>query len=333
MKTRRVVIVGCGNIGRVHAQVLHDLPFCEIAACVDIRPERAWEMARKYGCTAYVEMDRALREIRPDAVHLCTPHALHTEQAEMAAEAGAAVFCEKPPAVSREQWERFKAAAEKVPTGICFQNRYNPNVLRAREILASGEAGTVTGVRAFMTWRRDEGYYRDEWHGKWELEGGGTLINQAIHTLDLLVSFLGKPDQVETAMANLHLRGVIPEEDTVAMYLRSGEKRGLLYATGAAAGDEPVILEIKTTRGRIRLEDEELELKTEEGIQRVSCPGDQKLGKSYWGSGHGKCIADFYHSLETGEPFRNSPESCEETMETLFQAYDEGKRILSLELK
>ena len=86
MRTWRVAIIGCGNIGRVHAQVLQDLPSCQIAACVDIRPERAWEMARKYGCPAYVEMDRMLREAKPEAVHLCTPHALHTPQAEMAAE-------------------------------------------------------------------------------------------------------------------------------------------------------------------------------------------------------------------------------------------------------
>ena len=155
------------------------------------------------------------------------------------------------------------------------------------------------------------------------------LINQAVHTLDLMISFLGRPDQVETTMANLHLRGVIPEEDTVTMFVRSGDKRGLLYATGAASDAEPVILEIIATRGRIRLEQEELELRTDEGIQRFSCPGDRKLGKSYWGSGHGKCIADFYHSIETGEPFRNRPETCEDTMEALFRAYEEGKKFLA----
>ena len=328
MKKLRTAIIGCGGIAQVHERVLESIENVEIAACVDIIPERAVRLAEKCGARAYADLEGMLAAERPDTVHLCTPHALHVPQAGIAAEAGAAIFTEKPPAVSREQWAELKKIGEKTPVAVCFQNRFNPNVLEAEKMLAAGEMGKIYGVRGFLTWRRDAGYYQDGWHGRWESEGGGTLINQAIHTLDLLIRFLGRPDEIRCTMANHHLRDIIPEEDTVELYLQAGEKRGLLYASCAGVRDEPVILEIQAERGNLRLEEDRLEIRTPQGIEIRGCPVDPLLGKSYWGSGHRACIADFYEALRDGRTPKNNLASCEDTVEVLLQAYEQGKKSL-----
>ena len=328
MRKLTTAIVGCGNIAQVHQQVLATVPTCQTVACVDIVPERAVRLAEKCGARAYADLEGMLAAERPDAVHLCTPHALHVPQAELAAEAGAAVFSEKPPAITREQWARLKALDRKTPIAVCFQNRYNPNVLQAEEMIASGALGKVLGVRAFLTWKREAGYYQDGWHGRWQAEGGGTLMNQAIHTLDLLIRFLGRPDEVRCSMANHHLRGIIPEEDTVELFLQSGSRRGLLYASCAGVRDEPVILEVQLEQGNLRLEADRLEIRTAQGTEVRECPAGPIPGKSYWGAGHRACIADFYQSLAEGRPLRNSLASCEDTMETLLAAYEQGRKML-----
>ncbi len=328
MKKLRTAIVGCGGIAQVHQRALETIENVEIAACVDVVPERAVRLAEKCGARAYADLEGMLAAERPDTVHLCTPHALHVPQARIAAAAGAAVFTEKPPAVSREQWAELKEIGRKTTVAVCFQNRFNPNVLEAEKMLSAGEMGKVYGVRAFLTWRRDAGYYQDGWHGRWESEGGGTLINQAIHTLDLLIRFLGRPDEVRCTMANHHLQDIMPEEDTVEMYLRTGERRGLLYASCAGVRDEPVILEIQAERGNLRLEENRLEIRTEQGVEIRECGMDKALGKSYWGAGHRACIADFYQALSEGRPQKNSLASCEDTVEALMCAYEQARGML-----
>ena len=328
MKRLRTAIVGCGNIAQVHEKVLEEIDACEVIACVDVIPEKAAALASQCGARAYFDMLGMLTAERPDVVHLCTPHALHVPQALMAADAGAAVFMEKPAAVSRTQWAQLREKARQTPVGICFQNRYNPNVIRAGEILREGSLGKVLGVRAFLTWQRDGGYYRDGWHGRWECEGGGTLMNQAIHTLDLMIRFLGEPDGLRAAMMNHHLQEEITEEDTVCLYLTSGERRGLLYATGAGYRDDPVMLEIGTEKGSLRLEEDILEIRTGEKTERICCGEDARLGKSAWGAGHRRCIADFYRALTEGEPVPIDPESCAATMETVLAAYEQCRAQL-----
>ena len=211
----RVGIVGCGSIAHTHARVLDQLEKTHLAACADIRPERAQAFSDRYGCRPYNSIHALLENEALDAVPLCVPHYLHAPMAALAAEHGVAVMCEKPPVTQRAQWPLLEAAAEKVPLAFCFQNRYNENVRALREILASGRYGAVRGARAFLTWDRQAPYYTESgWRGAWETEGGGVLINQCVHTLDLLVTLLGKPETVEAHMANHHLRGVIEVEAT-----------------------------------------------------------------------------------------------------------------------
>lgn len=325
----RVGIVGCGGIAQVHAAVLDRLEQTALVACADIAPERAEAMAAKYGCRAYASMEAMLDAERLDAVHLCTPHHLHAPMAEAAAGRGVAVFTEKPPVTGRDQWEQLRRAAARVPLGVCFQNRYRPNVIRLRQLLSEETFGAPVGARAFVTWRREAPYYRDSgWRGAWATEGGGALINQSIHTLDLLVWLLGAPQAVEARLANHHLKGVIEVEDTVEAYLVLGGKPAVFYATNAYTQDAPVFLEVQAERATLRLSGDALEIARDGDVRRETFPQPETLGKGYWGNGHLPCIEDFYRCLASGAPYGNDLASFADTVEAMLQIYEQNPRTL-----
>ncbi len=322
----KVGIVGCGGVAQVHAAVLNAIGETKLCACADVKPERAAAMAEKYGCRAYTSLEEMLSVEQLDAVHLCTPHYLHTPMAETLAAHGIAVFTEKPPAMNRAQWTRLKALEGKVPIGICFQNRYNQNTVFIKQLIADGTYGRVLGARAFVTWSRGAGYYQDsDWRGRWDTEGGGALINQAVHTLDLLVWLLGRPDRVEAALQNHHLRGIIEVEDTAEIYMDIGCKPVLLYATTAYAQNSPVMIEFELEKATLRLEDKSLEIRTPAGVDRHVFTEPETLGKGYWGNGHLPCISDFYASLRERRAYQNDIGSVENTIEALVSIYEQGK--------
>lgn len=322
----RVGIVGCGGIAQVHSAVLNLLDETQLIACADIRLDRAQDMAEKYQCHAYESLDAMLENEQLDAVHICVPHYLHVPMALQIAEKGIAVFMEKPPLITREQWPMLEKAAELATLGVCFQNRFNPNVQKAKQLIENGSYGKIKGARAVVTWRRDSSYYVDSgWRGKWATEGGGVLMNQTIHTLDLLIYLLGKADTVNARMSNHHLQGIIEVEDTVDAYLTLQGKPVLFYATTAYVQDSSVLMEIALENATLRLEDDALEIRTREGIQRITFDLPKFLGKSYWGTGHQICITEFYHCMQEKRPFLNRLDAIRDTAETVLQIYEQGK--------
>ena len=321
----RVAIAGCGGIAQVHARALAAMPGVQFIACADIKPDRAHQMADEYGLTAYNSVETMLDAEKPDALHICTPHPLHTPIAEMAAARGIAVLTEKPPVVTQAQWAQFEALKARTAVGICFQNRYNASVQKMKEILASPRAGRVKGARAFVTWMRKPPYYTEsDWRGSWTTEGGGNLINQSIHTLDLLVYLLGPAQDVRCTMHNHSLAGVIEVEDTVeASIMFPGDVRALYYATNAYCIDAPVMLDIVCEHVQLRMEQNSLTIIWADGtVERPEFEEPMALGKGYWGNGHYRCIEDFYHALRTGKRYQNDIDSVRDTMSLMLRMYE-----------
>ena len=321
----KAVIVGCGNIGAVHAESIRRLEGVRLCAAADIRPERAASYAEKYGCRAYASLEEMLEKERPDVLHICTPHYLHVPMTTYALQRGIHVFCEKPPVISEEQLDALTRAAAEGPgrAGFCFQNRYNPGVLFIRELLASGRLGKIKGARGIVTWNRGEAYYTQSgWRGRLETEGGGALINQSIHTMDLLGVFLGKPVSVEAQTANHHLPGVIEVEDMMEAYIRYADAAACFYATTAYTEDAPPLIELSCEKGIVRMEDPEVTIIWPDGRrEHPETVRKQALGKSYWGSGHLDCIADFYRCLRTGERFAQDLDGVRDTIRLMLAAY------------
>jgi predicted dehydrogenase len=325
----KAALVGCGAIAPVHAGILHSLPGVQLCACADTRLERAQALAEAHGMAAYNSLEALLDSESIDVLHILTPHALHLPMAEAAVARGIAIFTEKPPVITREQWARLQALAARVSVGICFQNRYNAATEAARALLQSGEAGRVLGARGIVTWRRDAAYYSQSgWRGTRALEGGGVLINQSIHTLDLLVHLLGAPEGVQVSMHNRHLSGVIEVEDTLEAYWRWGDAPGVFYATTAYGVDAPVMLEIACERATLRIEGgARYTIYWADGREtREDFAMDGVLGKNYWGNGHEPCIRDFYRCLQAGESFPIGVADVADTMELVLMLYEMGDK-------
>ena len=303
----KVAVVGCGNISANHFHALSGIKDAEIAAVVDIKRERAEAKASGTGAAVFTDFDEMLGAVKPDCVHIATPHYLHTPMAVKALESGANVFLEKPCSVSLDEINALINAQTKSgkQLGVCFQNRYNKCVRRAKEIIEGGSLGPVRAARAFVTWSRGGDYYGDDWHGTADKECGGVLINQSIHTVDLLLYLCGDCEALEAHVSNDHLKGVIEVEDTASVRMElDGGRIALLYATTAYSLNSEVMIELTFDDAVLRLEGERLYRISDGSYELLVDKQDKEfVGRDYWGHSHKLIIEDFYSCLRDGRPF------------------------------
>lgn len=332
----KCAIVGCGGIAQVHAQALAAQSTAQLAAFADIKPERAEAMAEKFGGNAYSSLEDLLAHETIDVLHICTPHYLHTPMAKLAAEHGINIFSEKPPVIDYSQWAEFKAVCEQTRVGVCFQNRYNAAVGFINDLLKSGKTGEILGGRAFVTWHRDAPYYTESgWRGSLKTEGGGALINQSIHTMDLLVQFMGEPTSVDATLANHHLKGVIEVEDTFEANISFGGKPAIFFATTGHCVNSPVLIELVCENCTIRTEENEVSINWANGAKEhhtLAQPVNSTTGKAYWGSSHAACIADFYDCVINDRPFKNDINGIAPTVELMLAAYRSAREQTEINL-
>lgn len=303
----KVAVIGCGNISRLHFSALNEIPDVEIVGAVDIRPERADAKASQFGAKAYGGIDELFANEKVDVVHICTPHYLHTPMAVKAMQNGANVLIEKPCSVSREEIKLLQKVQTETgkQVAVCFQNRYNSCVQHMKNIIDSGEMGKVKAIRAFVTWSRGKDYYSDDWHGTAEKECGGVLINQAIHTVDLIQYLGGRCEKLTAHVSNDHLKGVIEVEDNASILMElEGGVNAVMYATTAFAENSDVIVEVTLENGKMRIEGEKFYSFENDVFVCKDCGGASEfIGQKYWGAGHSSLINDFYDCLRTGRKF------------------------------
>lgn len=330
----RSAIVGCGAIAKLHAGILEESSFSQIIAVADCRADRARELAEESGhnkCRYYDSLEEMCDKEEIDVLHICTPHYLHVPMAIYALERGISVFMEKPPAITREQFiqlqEAEQKAKQKAMLGICFQNRYNDSVKALYDMLHNSELGKVIGAKAYITWNRTKEYYEEsDWRGRKALEGGGALINQTIHTLDLLVQFLGKPLLTKASMHNRHLSNYIEVEDTVDAYMEFGEIPVLFYGTTAYSTNSPVMIEVECEKAVLRMEGSEITKRYPNGdIESIKFHKGYTMGKDYWGTGHKSCITDFYQCLLEGKEFPVGLSHVRNSFELMMDIYQSAK--------
>ncbi|HQZ68099.1 MAG TPA: Gfo/Idh/MocA family oxidoreductase [Planctomycetaceae bacterium] len=221
MKRIRTAIIGCGKIGHTHALALSTLGESKLVAVCDNQLSRAQGFAEQYGVArAFDSVSDMLSSLDVEAVTICTPHPLHEEPCVQAAKAGAHVLIEKPMASSLEACDRMLEAAHKHGTklGIVSQRRLFEPVQRMKAAIDAGKIGTpVLGTFSMFSWR-DQAYYEsDPWRGKWATEGGGVLVNQSPHQLDMLQWFMGEIDEVSGYWANLNHPYIEVEDTAMAM--------------------------------------------------------------------------------------------------------------------
>ncbi len=300
MKT--AAIIGCGSIAHVHAQVLQALSI-PIESLCDVDVARAEAFRAEFGldCPIYPTTQALFSASKADTVHICTPHYLHAQMICDALESGFAVLSEKPVCISDAQEEQIRTTLQKTNgrLGVCFQNRYLGASLALKQAVTGKK---ILGVKAQVLWNRGADYYASgDWRGKWETEGGGVLINQALHTLDLVLWCLGMPKTIEASIANHHLKGIIEVEDTVSAYLQYPDFHALFYATNASFDDESVRVDIATPEHVYGIRADKFYI---DGVAQSLPEAEHAVdGKQCWGSGHQLLISDFYRCAQEGLPF------------------------------
>ena len=206
---------------------------------------------------------------------------------------------------------------------MCFQNRYNLPVLAMRAAIESGDIGDIVAAHATVFWHRTAQYYRDRpWRGTWIGGGGGLLMNQAIHTLDLLQWLVGDVESVAGSVSTRSLADVIEVEDTAEITLNHASGvRSLFYATLANGVNSPVTIDIVTERATLQLRGD-LTITHANGSVETVAESPARLGeRSYWGISHQVLIRDFYDHLGDGAPFWINPREAFKSLRIIKDVY------------
>ncbi|NLK87502.1 MAG: Gfo/Idh/MocA family oxidoreductase [Clostridiaceae bacterium] len=306
MKKFNAAIIGCGAVHNVHVNAISSLNNTQLCAVADTDTAIADDAARRYDCRSYHSFSDVIADPQIDTVHICTPHHLHSSMAIEAMRAGKHVLTEKPMAITAEECREMIRVSDQSgrQLGVCFQNRYNTTSIFIKELLRSGKAGHILAAKASVTWLRKADYYlQSDWRGTWEKEGGGIMINQAIHTLDLLQWFIGNPVRIKGTIDNRMLGDVIEVEDTAeATIIFENGIHAFFYATNSYH-DSPVELELVCENAVIKLSGA-LTIQYSNGDTENVRDVHPKTGeKAYYGVGHISLIDDFYSSLAQGRPF------------------------------
>lgn len=222
MKTVNVGIIGYGKVAHLHARALKSIESANLVAVQGRDLTKAQQFAGQYDLRAYTDLEEMINQSGVQAIVVCTPHPAHASSAVVAANLGVHVLVEKPLAASLEDCDKMIDAAQRngVLLGVISQRRFYEPVLRVRQAIDEGKIGTPILGSVIMYGWRDEKYYRsDPWRGKWETEGGGVLVNQSPHPLDLLHWFMGPIDSIFGYWGNLN-HPYIEVEDTAVAVLR-----------------------------------------------------------------------------------------------------------------
>lgn len=311
----RAAVVGCGNISVMHLDSITALEEASLAAVCDIDGVRASAAAKKYHTKAYTDYRELIETEKPDVLHICLPHYLHTSVAEEAFRAGVHVLCEKPMSIRYEDAVSAVETAERygVRYGVVFQCRYNTPSQLIKERIEDGRLGRVRCARSVLTWHRPDDYYEgSDWKGTWEMEGGGVIIDQAIHSLDLANWFIdSNPVEVQASLHNRNHRKIKVEDTGEGMIRYENGSILSFFAMNNYLVDEPIEIRLVCENGTASLSYDEARISYRDGTVESVKNRPQKIvsytgGKPYWGTQHAVLIHRFYRAVAGLQPLEIS---------------------------
>jgi len=332
MKKLRVGIIGCGRISVMHLIPAQMLEEAELVACCDIKKDRADETAEKYQIKAYYSYEEMLDNEKLDAVHICLPHHLHTKVACYAFEKGVHVLSEKPMDVDLASAENaVKLAKEKgVLYGVIFQCRYNNAAQLVKKAAVSGKLGKIISARSTLTWTRPDSYYKEsDWKGTWDKEGGGVVIDQAIHSIDLVNWVVDS--EVESVSCSMANRGheIVKVEDSAEglITFKNGVKYGF-YCMNNYGCDEPIEIRLYCEKAKVVFGYDDAYIYYNDGTVEQAHQDENteeyEGGKDYWGFQHIRQIKQFYKACLGKEPLEISGEEALKTHKLIMEIYEKG---------
>ena len=332
-------IVGPGTIGKVQAEAINAIPGARLVAICGRDEQRTSEFAGRFGAAGYTDYEKFLAHPGLQIVNICTPSGMHADQGRLAAAAGKHVLVEKPIEISLERADELIRAcdAARVKLGVIFQSRFVPAVQRIRQAMDEGRFGRLLLGDAYVKWYRAPEYYAaGSWHGTLALDGGGALINQAIHTLDLLRSLMGPAETVFAMKGALRYPHIEAEDTLVGTIRFQNGALGVIEATTSVTPGFKRRIEISGERGTVILDGD--------NISHWSLPDESQSGEASAaqltdGSADPKAISTEGHRLqieemmraviEDREPFVNGREGRKslELVEALYRSATLGQPV------
>lgn len=318
----RFGLVGCGVIGPVHAEALASLPDARLVAVADIDMERAQKLTEQYGGTPYPDLQSMLQHEALDVVIVCTPSGLHGEHACQIMRTGRHVIVEKPMEIRREALDEMLRVQQEtgVKLAVISQHRFDPASQQVRQLVEDKAFGRLVMGNALIPWWRSQAYYDSgAWRGTWKLDGGGVLMNQSIHSIDLLQWLMG-PVRSVMAYTDTLVHQMETEDVAVAALRFASGALGVIAATTGAYPGVTTRIEIFGNRGSAIIENDELaflhlardekeaagdygvSMKRKSG-QEPNSSGASANPAALMAKGHARQIADMIRAIrENGTP-------------------------------
>lgn len=324
-------IIGCGMISKFHAKAIAEIEGAELVACFDLAGDRADALAAEFGGTGYSDLDAMLARKDVDIVTIGSPSGAHMEPCVAAARAGKHVIVEKPLDVTLERCDAMIAACKEagVKLATIFPSRFHQSSQLMKQAVDAGRFGKLALGDAYVKWFRTQQYYDSgAWRGTWKLDGGGALMNQAIHSVDLLLWLMGPATEVMAHTATVAHERIEVEDVCTATVKFANGALGVVEATTAGFPGSLKKIELTGSTGSAILEEEDI-IKWE--FAEMS-PEDEKLreemrGRTATGGGAADPAAIGHHAH--AELFRDFLEALRDDRRPLIDG-DEGRRSVEL---
>jgi predicted dehydrogenase len=334
MSKLRVGIIGCGRVSTVYKDAFEALSDkVDVCFAVDKILSRAEQFAKNFAGCEYSDNLDVLLQANLDVVHIATPHHLHKEQTIACLQAGIHVLCEKPIANTLQDADEMIRASEKTgkKLGIIFQNRYSDAPSKMKNVISSGKLGKLLGAWSNLNWHRPPSYYECDWKGKYATEGGGVLIDQAIHSLDLVRWLVGS----EVAWVHGHtdnrvLKSVEVEDVANAVMEFENGCRYSLHACNYYISNSPIEIRIDGENGYVHLIGNKVDIKIGNETYLVT---NHDAGEHYWGRSHKRQMIEFYESCLHNTAVSIDGAEGRKTLEMVLAVYQSSKKNEKIYLK
>ncbi len=345
MKTYGFAIVGCGMIANFHAKAIESLENARLVACFDVYKSSAERLAAATGCKAYDNLDEMLKNPEIDIVTIGTPSGAHLDPALAAARAGKNVIVEKPLEITLDRCDQIIRACKEnhVKLATVFHSRFHDSSITMKNAIEAGRFGKLTVGDSYVKWFRSQQYYDSgAWRGTWALDGGGALMNQAIHSVDLLTWLMGPVVEIRALFDCLDHERIEVEDTAVASLRFANGALGVIEASTAIYPGYLKKVEIHGSKGSATIEEEDIvrwdfaeaapedaQIK-EEMLSSKSSGGGAADPSAISFKGHAKLFADMIRAIETDtEPKINGPEGrrAVEIILGIYKAAESGESV------
>jgi predicted dehydrogenase len=338
-------IVGCGMIANFHARAIEDVRGAKLVACYDRIPAAADKLTETTGCKAYHDLDALLADAAVNVVTIGTPSGAHMEPAVAAARAGKHVIVEKPLEITLRRCDKIIEECRKagVVLSTVFPSRFHDSAIEMKRAVEQGRFGRLTLGDAIVKWYRAQAYYDSgAWRGTWELDGGGALMNQAIHSVDLLTWLMGPVVEVRARAALMAHERIAVEDVAVATVAFANGAMGVIEATTAAYPGYLKRIEIHGSEGSAVMEEEDVvkwdfakparrdAAVREKMANRKSTGGGAADPKAIGHHGHARQFQDVVNAIKNGDgPKIDGPEGRRsvEIILAIYKAAETGRAV------